>query len=230
MSEACRVLLVDDHSLFREGLRAILGGRPHFAVVGEAGTVDEAVRLAEELTPDVMVLDLSLPDGNGLEVLRRLETRGLRPKVLVVSMHARLDGIAESFRSGALGYIVKDSGAEQLLQGLEAVWRGERYLDSAVAPEVLLRLDAYALRRSRGQDPAYGSLTRREQQVLRLLAEGRPVADIAAELFISRKTVENHRANICGKLNLKNLAELVHYAARLGLIEIETGRPPLPRP
>lgn len=230
MSDPCRILLVDDHSLFREGLRAILGSRPHFAVVGEAGTVAEAVRLAETLAPDVILLDISLPDGNGLEVLRRLEEEGRRPRVLVVSMHARLDGIAESFRAGALGYIVKDSGAEQLLQGLAAVWRGERYLDSAVAPEVLLRLDAYAVRRSQGQDPAYGSLTRREQQVLRLLAEGRSVADIAAALFISRKTVENHRANICGKLNLKNLAELVHYAARLGLIEIETGVPPRPRP
>lgn len=225
-----RVLLVDDHPLFRAGLRAILAGRPGFEVVGEAGGVAEAARLIGELAPDVVLLDISLPDGSGLEVLRRLEGAPRPPRVLVVSMHARLDCIAESFRAGALGYIVKESAAAQLLAGLEAVARGERYLDSAVAPQVLLRLDAYAVRRSRGQDPAYGSLTRREQQVLRLLAEGRAVSEIAAALFISRKTVENHRANICGKLNLKNLAELVHYAARLGLIELEPDPAPPPRP
>jgi DNA-binding NarL/FixJ family response regulator len=230
VSEPCRLLLVDDHPLFCEGLRAVLAGRPRFAVVGQAGSVAEALQLAAQLAPEVMLLDISLPDGSGLEVLRRMAGWERRPRVLAVSMHARLDGVAASFKAGALGYIVKESGAEQLLQGLEAVSRGERYLDSALGPQVLMRLDAYTLRRSRGQDPAYGSLTRREQQVLRLLAEGQTVSDIAAALFISRKTVENHRANICGKLNLKNLAELVHYAARLGLIELAVDGPSAFRP
>lgn len=230
MNAPRRVLLVDDHPLFRAGLRASLTARPGYEVVGEAGSVAEALRLIRELAPDVVLLDISLPDGSGLEVLRRLEGTDRHPRVLVVSMHARIDCIAESFRAGALGYIVKESAASQLLQGLEAVARGEQYLDNAVAPQVLLRLGDYAVRRSRGQDPAYGSLTRREQQVLRLLAEGRSVSDIGAALYISRKTVENHRANICGKLNLKNLAELVHYAARMGLIELEADTPLLHRP
>jgi DNA-binding NarL/FixJ family response regulator len=215
------VLLVDDHPLFREGLKALVAGNPGYAVVGEAGDADEALRLAREHKPDVALLDIALPGKSGLDVLRQLDKRQPETRVLIVSMHAKIDLIAECFRAGAAGYIVKESTASQLWQGLEAVCRGERYLDSAVAPMVLVKLGEYAARRSRPQDPAYGALTRREQQVLRLLAEGRDTAAIAAMLFISRKTVENHRAHIFGKLGLRNLAELVHYAARLGLVELD---------
>lgn len=215
------ILLVDDHPLFREGLKALVAGNPSYAVAGEAGDVAEALRLARDLRPDIVLLDISLPDGSGLDVIRQLEKRQPETRVLVLSMHAKIDLIAECFRAGASGYIVKESTASQLWQGLLAVCRGERYLDSAVAPKVLLKLDEYAARRSRHQDPAYAALTKREQQVLRLLAEGRDTATIAGMLFISRKTVENHRANIFGKLGLGNLAELVHYAARLGLVELD---------
>lgn len=216
------ILLVDDHPLFREGLKSLVSGNPHYAVAGEAGDTEAALRLARELRPDIVLLDISLPDGSGLDVIRQLKKRQPETHVLVLSMHAKIDLIAECFRAGAEGYIVKESTASQLWQGLEAVCRGERYLDSAVAPNVLLKLGEYAARRSRPQDPAYSALTKREQQVLRLLADGRDTTTIAGMLFISRKTVENHRANIFGKLGLGNLAELVHYAARLGLIELDT--------
>ncbi|WP_300162550.1 response regulator transcription factor [Solidesulfovibrio sp.] len=221
MSEALKVLLVDDHPLFREGLRAILGREAGYTVVGEAGTAAEALRLAAELAPDVVLLDVGLPDAGGIEAIGRLRALAAPPKVLVVSMHARLDIVAESMRAGAMGYVVKDSAAGSLLSGLAAVSRGERYLDGAIAPQLLDRLDAYASRRARPADPAYETLTRREQQVLRLLAEGRNISEIAAGLYISRKTVENHRSNIFGKLGLTNLAELVHYAARMGLVDLE---------
>ena len=221
MTGALRVLLVDDHPLLREGLRAIIAGQAGYVVVGEAGTAEEALRLVAELEPDIILLDIALPDASGIEVIGGLARFSPRPAVLVVTMHARLDLVAECFRAGARGYVVKDSASSNLLQGLEAVTRGEQYLDNAIAPQVLLRLDEYAARRSRAKDPAYETLTRREQQVLRLLAEGRDVARIASDLFISRKTVENHRANIFGKLGLGNLAELVHYAARMGLVDLE---------
>ncbi|WP_428560201.1 MAG: response regulator [Solidesulfovibrio sp. DCME] len=217
-----RILLVDDHPLFREGVRATLAREAgRYVVAGEAGTAREALTLAAELAPDVVLLDIALPDAGGIEVLGRLRELPAPPKVLVVSMHARIDVVAESFRAGALGYVVKDSAATSLLAGLAAVSRGERYLDGAIAPQLLERLDAYAARRARPADPAYETLTRREQQVLRLLAEGRDVAEIAAKLYISRKTVENHRSNVCGKLGLRNLAELVRYAARMGLVDLE---------
>ena len=120
-----------------------------------------------------------------------------------------------------MGYVVKDSAAASLVAAIAAVLAGERFLDAAITPQVLMRLDEYAARKAAPCDPAYASLTRREQQILRLLAEGRSVAAIAAELFISKKTVENHRANICGKLGLANLAELVRYAARLGIVDLD---------
>lgn len=220
-SEVLKVLLVDDHPLVREGLRAIMAGHAAYAVAGEAGSAGEAVEQATLLVPDIVVLDIVLPDASGLEVIKRLRAMAPPPRILVVSMHARLDLVAECFRAGATGYVVKDSAAANLLRGLEAVARGERFLDGAIASQMLLKFDEYAGRRSRPADPAYETLTRREQQILRLLAEGRNVSAIATDLYISRKTVENHRANIFGKLGLANLAELVHYAARMGLIDLE---------
>jgi DNA-binding NarL/FixJ family response regulator len=221
MPDLLKVLLVDDHPLFREGLRSMLSGLSGYAVVGEAGTAKEAIALAKSLQPDIVLLDIGLPDANGIEVIRHLRTLDVAPRILVVSMHTRLDLVAESLRVGALGYVLKDSAAANLLHGLEAISRGDRYLDGSIVPQVLLKLDEYAVRRSRPADPAYETLTRREQQILRLLAEGRSVGAIATDLYISRKTVENHRSNICSKLGLANMAELVHYAVRMGLIELD---------
>ncbi|QAZ67777.1 response regulator [Solidesulfovibrio carbinolicus] len=216
-----RIAIADDHGLMRQGLAAILAADPRFEVVGEASDAAGAVALARDLAPDVLLLDVGLAGGSGVDVAGRVA--GLAPecRVVMVTMHARLDLVAACFRAGAVGYVVKDSAATSLVAAIEAVLRGERYLDAAITPQVLLRLDEYAARKTGPRDPAYDNLTRREQQILRLLAEGRAVAAIAAELFISKKTVENHRANICGKLGLANLAELVRYAARLGIIDLD---------
>ena len=216
-----RIAIADDHGLMRQGLAAILAADPRFDVVGEASDAAGAVGLARDLAPDVLLLDVGLAGGSGVDVAGRVA--GLAPecRVEMVTMHARLDLVAACFRAGAVGYVVKDSAATSLVAAIEAVLRGERYLDAAITPQVLLRLDEYAARKTGPRDPAYDSLTRREQQILRLLAEGRSVAAIATELFISKKTVENHRANICGKLGLANLAELVRYAARLGIVDLD---------
>lgn len=216
-----RIVIADDHGLVREGLAAILAGQPGHVVVGEASNAAEAVSRVRELKPDVILLDIGLPGSSGVEVLGRLETVNPPPRVVIVTMHARLDLVAECFRAGAQGYVVKDSAASSLLAAIEAVMRGERFLDAAITPQVLLRLDEYAARRFQARDPAYEALTRREQQVLRLLAEGKSPATIASDLFVSKKTVENHRGNIFGKLGLSNLAELVHYAARLGIVDLD---------
>lgn len=222
MSEhPARVVIVDDHGLMREGLAAILAGQPDYVVVGQAAGVAEAVERVRELSPDVVLLDIGLAGESGLELLDRLAGLSPRPKTVVVTMHDRLDLVAACFRAGAQGFVIKDSAAVSLLGAMDAVLRGDRYLDAAITPQVLLRLDAYAAKRQAAGDPAYAALTRREQQVLRLLAQGKPPAVIATDLFISKKTVENHRGNILGKLGLANLAELVRYAVRLGIVDLD---------
>ncbi|EGJ50146.1 response regulator transcription factor [Desulfocurvibacter africanus] len=221
MSQAKRLLVIDDHPLFREGLKAIVSRDPRYVVSAEAGSGVEALQLARSVKPEIILLDLSLPDGSGLDLIEQFKTHLPTVHIVVVSMHAKLDLIAAAFKAGAEGYLVKESTAERLLQALDAVTREQQYLDSAISPKVVQKLLEFSTRRAQMTDSAYGSLTQREQQIMRLLADGWTSSAIAGKLFITRKTVENHRANIMSKLGLKNLADLVRYAARLGLIDID---------
>jgi DNA-binding NarL/FixJ family response regulator len=216
-----RILIIDDHPLFREGLKAIIDRDSRFEVAGEAGNGRKGFRIAKKLNPDLVLLDLSLPDRSGIELTR--EIRGLFPhtRVMIVSMHSKIDYIAESFQAGATGYLVKESAAEGLLKGLENVSKGEYFLDSSVSQQVVKRLMESPTKEVKITDAAYDTLTPREQEVMRLLAEGLSTKEIAEKLFISPKTVENHRSNIMNKLNLHSTHELVRYAARLGLIDVD---------
>lgn len=221
MSTLKRILIVDDHPLYRDGLRARLSARPDFSVVGEAGTSAEGLRMAKELAPDLAVVDISLPDGSGIELTR--EMRAVRPDmpVLIVSMHAKLDFIAAAFQAGASGYMSKESGGEGILQAIDTVLAGGQYLDGSLSPTVLRRLSDISGRKAKTVDASYGTLSLREQQVMRLLAEGLTPEDIAAKLFVSRKTVLNHRYAIMTKLGIKSPMAFVRHAARLGLIDID---------
>jgi DNA-binding NarL/FixJ family response regulator len=214
-----KVLLIDDHPLFRAGVKSLLETNATFEVVGEAGTAREGLESARKLRPELVILDISLPDQNGLEVARQL--RGLFPdiRILIVSMHAKIDYITESFRAGALGYVIKESAADRLVQGLEAVSRGEYFLDSALSHKVVEKILKFPTKEAGMTDEKYGTLTPREEQVLRLLAEGKNPKEIGEKLYISPKTVENHRANIMEKLNLHSTLELIRYAVRLGLVD-----------
>jgi DNA-binding NarL/FixJ family response regulator len=215
------VLIIDDHPLFREGLKAIIGRDRRFEVVGEAGKGREGLRLAKKLRPDLALVDISLPDQNGIDLSR--EIRSLMPEVriMIISMHSKIDYIAESFRAGATGYLVKESAAMGLIKGLEAVSRGEYFLDSSLSREVVEKLIEFPPKEKSINDVSYNSLTPREQEVMRLLAEGLSRKEIAEKLFISPKTVENHRTNIMNKLDLHNSMDLVRFAARLGLIDVD---------
>ena len=215
------VLIVDDHPLFREGLKALIERKPVFSVVGEAGTAGEGLQLATELKPELAIVDISLPDKSGIELTRSIRSTLPQTRVLIVSMHSKIQYITEALQAGANGYVVKESAADRLIQGLEAVSRGEYFLDSSLSHSVVKRLVDTPEQEVRISDKSYGTLTAREQQVLRMVAEGRSTKDIAAELFISPKTVDNHRANIMEKLNLHSTIELVRYAAKLGLIDID---------
>ncbi|MCF8143339.1 MAG: response regulator transcription factor [Deltaproteobacteria bacterium] len=221
MPEKTSILIIDDHPLFREGLKAIIGRDARFEVRGEAGTAQEGLRIAKKLRPDLVLLDISLPDQNGIQLTR--DIRSLLPdtRVLIVSMHAKIDYIAEAFQAGATGYVVKESAAERLLKGIEYVLRGDYFLDSSVSQQVVKKLMASPARDERISDAGYGTLSPREQEVMRFLAEGLSRTAIAEKLFISPKTVENHRTNIMNKLGLHSTMDLIRYSAKLGLIDVD---------
>jgi DNA-binding NarL/FixJ family response regulator len=221
MAQARSVLIIDDHPLFREGLKTIISQSRRFQVVGEAGDGYKGMKLAEKLRPDLIIMDISLPDKSGIELTRQIRSTLKEIRVLIVSMHSKIDYIAEAFQAGATGYVVKESASDRLIQGLESVSKGDYYLDSSISHEVVEKLMKIPVKEAKITDADYGSLTPREQEVMRLLAEGLSTKEIAAKLFISSKTVDNHRANIMKKLGRHSTMELVRYAAKLGLIDVD---------
>ena len=221
MGKKRTVLIVDDHPLFREGLKSLISRNTAFEVVGEAGNGREGLRMSEELKPDLVIVDISLPDISGIDLARNIRSLLSKTRIMIVSMHSKIDYISEAFRAGATGYVVKESAAERLIQGLKAVSRGEYFLDSSLSHKVVKKLMEFPEKEVKITDARYEALTPREQQVMRLLAEGISTKEIAEKLFISPKTVENHRASIMGKLNLHSTMELVRYAVRLGLIDVD---------
>ncbi len=221
MTEQKSIIIIDDHPLFREGLKTIVGRDARFKVVGEAGSGHEGLKMAKRLKPDLVVVDISLPDQSGIQLTRDIRELLSETKILVVSMHSKIDYIAEAFQAGATGYVVKESASERLLQGLKSVAKGDYYLDSSVSHAVVENLMKSPLKAAKITDADYATLTPREQEVMRLLAEGLSSKAAAEKLFISPKTVENHRANIMNKLGLHSTIELVRYAAKLGLIDVD---------
>ena len=221
MDKRKSVLIIDDHPLFREGLKTIINRNAVYEVLGEAGSGNEGLKQANKLKPDVIILDISLPDKSGLHILREIRRLLPNTKVMIVSMYSKMDYIKEAFKSGATGYVVKDSASERLISGLDSVIKGEHYLDSTISKKVMEQMIKTPLKGYRTLDPAYGSLSPREQEVMRMVAEGLSTKQIAEKLCISPKTVENHRAKIMGKLEVHNTVELVRYAAKIGLIDVD---------
>jgi len=211
-----RILLADDHTLVRKGLRRILEERPDWSVVGEATDGREAVRLALELRPDVAVLDIGMRLLNGIEATRMIVRRLADTRVLILSMHTEEAYVTQAARAGASGYLLKDSADTDLLYAVSAVAQGKSFFSPAVA-KVLL--DDY-LRQlgEKGIVDRYDSLTEREREVLHLIAEGRSNKAIADVLGVSPSTIETHRANVMEKLDLHSAAEIVLYAVRKGVI------------
>jgi DNA-binding NarL/FixJ family response regulator len=221
VAEQKNIIIIDDHPLFREGLKTIISRDDRFKVVGEAGSGHEGFDMVKRLKPDLVVIDISLPDQSGIQLARDLRELLSEIKILIVSMHSKIDYIAEAFQAGATGYVVKESASERLLQGLKSVAKGDYYLDSSVSHAVVENLMKSPLKAAKITDADYATLTPREQEVMRLLAEGLSSKAVAEKLFISPKTVENHRANIMNKLGLHSTIELVRYAAKLGLIDVD---------
>lgn len=221
MAQRKSIVIVDDHPLFREGLKSIIGRNTAYSVVGEAKTGRKGLQIALKFKPDLVLIDISLPDKSGIQLTREIRNQLPETRVLIISMHSKIDYIAEAFQAGATGYVVKESASNGLLKGLETVIRGDYFLDSSLSHAVVESLLNLPIKEARIRDDEYGSLTPREQEIMRLLAEGLSVKEIAAKLYISPKTVENHRSNIMNKLGLHSAIELIRYAARLGLIDVD---------
>jgi DNA-binding NarL/FixJ family response regulator len=212
-----RVLLADDHTLVRAGIRSLLKGLENVEVVGEAGDGQEAVRLAESLRPDVVLLDVGMPGLNGLDVAARLVTHDASIRVLILSMHTSEEYVLRALRAGCAGYLLKGSAVAELEIAVRAVARGETYLSPVVSKHVM---DDYVRRTGGATDPI-DALTPRQREVLQLVAEGNTSKDIADRLGLSFKTVEAHRAQIMERLGLHDVAGLVRFAMRMGLVRPE---------
>jgi DNA-binding NarL/FixJ family response regulator len=219
-----RVLLADDHRLFRDGLRPLLDAHDDVEVVGEADNGLEVLARCRELVPDIVVLDISMPGLNGIEVCRHLTEEQPATRVIVVSMHSDRRFVKEALRAGARGYVLKDAGFRELLEGVVAVAAGRLHLSAAVGEQVL---EDYLVGVSGGGAAAatgggaFTVLTAREREVLQLLAEGLSTKEIAERLHLSAKTVESHRKAVQDKLGIRSVAELTRYAIREGLTPLD---------
>ncbi len=216
-----RVLIIDDHPLLREGLKSIIGLDSRLKIVGEAGNAQEGIEAARNNEPDLITMDLSLPDRNGIELTSELRVFLPTTPIIIISMHCKIDHIIQAIQAGANGYLLKESASDSLIIAIETVLKGNYFLDSALSNEMANRLLDSTDVNIKIKDSAYGKLTPREQEVMRLLAEGVPRKAISKKLFISQKTVENHTTKILNKLSLHNTFELVRYAAKLGLIDVD---------
>ncbi len=215
---AVRILLAEDHRLVREGLRALLERHRDFEVVGEAENGRQALRLAAELRPDVVIMDVGMPELNGVGAARRLTAEFPAMRVIGLSMHADRRLVVEMLKAGASGYILKDCAFQELDRAVRSVASGQTYLGPAVAGLVVEDV----ARRPASADPSpLGTLSERQREVLQLLAEGRSTKEIAERLHVSPKTVETHRKRIMDKLRLFTLPELTKFAIREGLTGVE---------
>ncbi len=203
------VLIADDHALIREGIKQILELEGDICVIGQANDGEEAFELAEKLNPDIILLDINMPNINGIEALRRFKDMGIKSKVIILTIHEDKEYILKTLKLGANGYMLKDSSANSLIEGIRRVAKGEKYIQSSVADLVSASRDDDSVDKSIEQ---INSLTNREYEVLILIAEGLNNKDIAERLYISEKTVKNHVSNIFKKLDLNDRVQAAIFA------------------
>lgn len=212
-----QILIADDHGVLRAGLRALLSAEPEIEVVDEASNGDQALSLASELKPDVILLDISMPGLTGIEVTRRLKKMLPETRILILTVHEDESLLQEAIQAGASGYIVKRAVESELIDAIRAVWRGDLYVHPAMTRALLKEMSTPAPPLS-GNDAPVETLTPREVEVLRLIAQGYTNRQMADMLSISVRTVESHRSNLMGKLDLHSRVELVRYARENKLI------------
>src|SRR3954467_13130693 len=207
-----RLLVVDDHEVVRQGLVAMLSRRPNFQVVAEAGTVAEAIEMARRFQPELVVMDVRLPDGSGIEACREIRAEMPQTRVVILTSYPDEEAVFSAIVAGASGYLLKQVRGRDLVAALEAVGRGESLLDPAVTEKVLERVRRVAT--SGAPDDELSQLTGQERKILMLVAEGKTNKEIAAEIFLSDKTVKNYVSSILAKLNLERRAQAAAFVAR----------------
>jgi two-component system, NarL family, response regulator NreC len=212
------IVLADDHTLIRTGLRAVLEHGSAYEVVGEASDGLEAVNLVGRLQPDILIVDLMLPGLSGLEVIRQIGQRNLRTQIVALSMHANESYVLAALRNGAAAYVLKEASSANMLEALQGVMAGRRYLSPPLSQYAL---EAYIQKAKGVPLDRYETLTAREREVLYLVAQGETTPTIASRLALSPRTVETHRTNLMRKLSLRTQADLIRYALRQGLIPLQ---------
>lgn len=210
MSERVKVIIVDDHPLFRSGLRQLLESDSRFELTGETGNGSTALALIEQSKPDIAILDANLPELSGLEIAQKVRTKRLPTKVIMLTMHKEESLLNGALDLGVMGFVLKDNAVENIIQALEAVSRGEHYLSPSVSGFLIHRRAQSASLLSK--KPGLEELTKAERRILKLVADKKTSREIAKELFVSTRTVEAHRANICGKLGLQGSHSLLQFA------------------
>lgn len=215
-SKTVRILICDDHTLFVEGLKAMLRNESSLEIVGEARDGRKAVELVKGVKPDLLLMDVSMPDMNGPDATRRIREFDQNVKILILTMHEEEDLVAQCLEAGASGYIIKDAPASQLLYAIEVLLKGEKYL----SPVVLKKVVAGYVKNSQRPQTSYDRLSGREREILKLLAEGLSVKEIATRLSLSVKTVDVHKYNLMKKIDVHDRAELIKYAIQKKLIAV----------
>jgi len=213
-----RIILADDHKIVREGLRALIEKRPGFEVIAEAEDGRTTVKLTKELSPDIVIMDIAMPDMNGIEATRRIIEQVPNVKVIALSMHSDIRFVVEMLKAGASGYLLKDCASEELTNAIRAVTGSRAYLSPELATTVI---KDYSRLVSKENLSAFSLLTNREREVLQLLTEGKATREIASKLNVSVKTVETYRQKIMDKLDIHSIAGLTKYAIREGLTSLD---------
>ncbi|MCL2294000.1 MAG: response regulator transcription factor [Spirochaetes bacterium] len=214
------VLIIDDHPSVREGIKSVLRKKQNLNVIGESGTFQDGYEQAINLSPDIILMDVSIHGFSGIELSNKILKEKPDIKIIIVSMHAKAEYIIKAIEYGVKGYILKDSDNNRILEGISAVIDGELFIDSHISNKVISKLMNKEIKSHyKTEVNDYKSLSLREQEILHLLVEGLSVNDIAKQLYISNKTVETHKASIMSKLKCTNLVGLVRYAIQIGLVD-----------
>ena len=220
MASPYKILLADDHVMFRRGVRSLIQGMANVEVVGEAGDGLELLRLLKEIHPDLVILDISMPNLRGLEATREIKILNPGVKVLILTMHKDREYLYHAFTAGAEGYLLKEDADGELISAIETLRKGGTFISPLLSPQLA---DIFVDKSGRGRAPEAPEelLTIREREIIKLIAEGKSSKEIGGLLFISSRTVQHHRANIMRKLNIKKTADLVKYAIQKGYIMAE---------